>query len=253
VPKRIIPCLDIKEGRVVKGVQFANLKDAGDPVELAVFYDRAGADELVLLDVAATPAGRETMIRMLGKVAEKVSIPLTVGGGVGTAEDMRTFLEAGADKVSLATAAVKDPALVVEGARLFGSTSIVVAVDACWVEDKCDWEVYIQGGKKATGLPALDWIPHIERLGAGEILLTSMNADGGRGGFDIPLYEAVTERVNIPVIASGGAGTMEHFARVFMEGRVDAALAASVFHYRHLEISELKKYLQQQGVEVRMG
>ncbi len=251
--KKIIPCLDVKEGRVVKGIQFANLRDAGDPIALAAFYDKAGADELVFLDIAATPAGRETMIEVVKRTAGRVSIPFIIGGGISTVEQMHILMRAGADKVSLGTSAVENPRLIAEGARAFGSRSIVAAIDARWDEEKQGWEVYTHGGEKATGLSALEWVARVEELGAGEILLTSMNADGGRDGFDIPLYRAVAERVNIPVIASGGAGTMEHFARVLTEGKADAALAASVFHYKHINIVELKKYLRQQGVEVQIS
>lgn len=251
VAKRIIPCLDVKDGRVVKGVRFVNLQDAGDPVELAAFYDKAGADELVFLDITASFEGRETMIEVARRTAREVFIPFIIGGGISTIDQIRNILKAGADKVSLNTSAVENPALITEGARIFGSQCIVVAIDACWNEEKQDWEVFTHGGRKATGLSALEWAARVEELGAGEILLTSMNADGGQDGFDIQLNKAIAERVGIPVIASGGAGTMEHFAQVLTEGKADAALAASVFHYRHFEISELKKYLCQRGVEVR--
>ena len=251
VAKRIIPCLDVKDGRVVKGVRFVNLQDAGDPVELAAFYDKAGADELVFLDITASFEGRETMIEVARRTDREVYIPFIIGGGISTIDQIRNILKAGADKVSLNTSAVENPALITEGARIFGSQCIVVAIDACWNEEKQDWEVFTHGGRKATGLSALEWAARVEELGAGEILLTSMNADGGQDGFDIQLNKAIAERVGIPVIASGGAGTMEHFAQVLTEGKADAALAASVFHYRHFEISELKKYLCQRGVEVR--
>ena len=250
--KRIIPCLDVKEGRVVKGIKFVDLKDAGDPVELAGFYDKSGADELVFLDITASHEGRETMVDVVKRTAREVSIPFTVGGGIGSIEQMRTILEAGADKISLNTAAVENPGLVREAARIFGSQCVTVAIDARWNERMQDWEVYTHGGRKATGMSAVDWAARVEALGAGEILLTSMDADGGRDGFDIPLNRAVCEKVTIPVIASGGAGEMEDFARVLKEGKADAALAASVFHYRRFTIRELKKYLTEQGLEVRL-
>jgi len=250
--KRIIPCLDVKEGRVVKGIKFVDLKDAGDPVELAGFYDKSGADELVFLDITASHEGRETMVDVVKRTAREVSIPFTVGGGIGSIEQMRTILEAGADKISLNTAAVENPGLVREAARIFGSQCVIVAIDARWNERMQDWEVYTHGGRKATGMSAVDWAARVEALGAGEILLTSMDADGGQSGFDIPLNRAVCEKVTIPVIASGGAGKMEDFARVLKEGKADAALAASVFHYRRFSIRELKKYLAEQGLEVRL-
>jgi len=250
--KRIIPCLDVKEGRVVKGIKFVDLKDAGDPVELAGFYDKSGADELVFLDITASHEGRETMVDVVKRTAREVSIPFTVGGGIGSIEQMRTILEAGADKISLNTAAVENPGLVREAARIFGSQCVIVAIDARWNERMQDWEVYTHGGRKATGMSAVDWASRVEALGAGEILLTSMDADGGQSGFDIPLNRAVCEKVTIPVIASGGAGKMEDFARVLKEGKADAALAASVFHYRRFSIRELKKYLAEQGLEVRL-
>ena len=250
--KRIIPCLDVKEGRVVKGIKFVDLKDAGDPVELAGFYDKSGADELVFLDITASHEGRETMVEVVRRTAQEVSIPFTVGGGIGSIEQMRTILEAGADKISLNTAAVENPGLVREAARIFGSQCVTVAIDARWNERMQDWEVYTHGGRKATGMSAVDWASRVEALGAGEILLTSMDADGGQSGFDIPLNRTVCEKVTIPVIASGGAGEMEDFARVLKEGKADAALAASVFHYRRFSIRELKKYLAEQGLEVRL-
>ncbi len=250
--KRIIPCLDVKEGRVVKGVQFVDLKDAGDPVELAAFYNKEGADELVFLDITASFEKRETMLEVARRTAKEVFIPFTVGGGISTIEQIRNILNAGADKISLNTPAVENPSLVKEGARIFGSQCIVVAIDARWNEQLEDWEVYTHGGRQATGLSVLDWAARVEELGAGEILLTSMDADGGQAGYDIPLTRAVCERVSIPVIASGGAGKMEDFARVLIEGRADAALAASVFHYRHFSIREVKEYLHAQGVEVRL-
>jgi cyclase len=250
--KRIIPCLDVKEGRVVKGIKFVDLKDAGDPVELASFYDKSGADEMVFLDITASHERRETMVDVVRRTARVVFIPLTVGGGIGSIEQMRTILKAGADKISLNTPAVESPGLVREAARIFGSQCVIVAIDALWNERMQDWEVYTHGGRKATGMSAVDWASRVEALGAGEILLTSMDADGGQSGFDIPLNRAVCEKITIPVIASGGAGEMEDFARVLKEGKADAALAASVFHYRRFTIRELKKYLTEQGLEVRL-
>lgn len=250
--KRIIPCLDVKEGRVVKGIKFVDLKDAGDPVELAAYYDQCGADELVFLDITASYEGRETMVEVAERTAKEVFIPFTVGGGISSVEQIRKILKAGADKISLNTAAVENPELVREAAKIFGSQCVVVAIDALWNERMQDWEVYTHGGRKATGLSAVEWAQKVERLGAGEILLTSMDADGSQNGFDIPLNRAVCEKVNIPVIASGGAGKMEDFAKVLTEGKADAALAASVFHYRQILIKDLKKYLLEQGVEVRV-
>lgn len=250
--RRIIPCLDVKDGRVVKGVKFVDLKDAGDPVELARYYDKSGADELVFLDITASHEGRETMVEVVRKTAREVFIPFIVGGGINSIEQIRAILKAGADKISLNTAAVENPALVKEAAQIFGSQCVVVAIDACWNAKMQDWEVYTYGGRKPTGLSALDWAEKVESLGAGEILLTSMDADGGQDGFDLPLTRAVAERVNLPVIASGGAGKMEHFTQILTEGKADAALAASVFHYRYFTIPELKKYLREQGVEVRL-
>ncbi len=250
--KRIVPCLDVKDGRVVKGVQFVDLRDAGDPVELARFYDSSGADELVFLDITASYEKRETMVDVARRTAREVFIPFIVGGGIDNLEHIRAILKAGADKISLNTSAVKTPQLIREGAHTFGSQCIVVAIDACWNEELDDWEVYTHGGRTPTGMLALKWAEEVESLGAGEILLTSMNADGGQDGFDLPLNRAVAERVNIPVIASGGAGKIEHFAQVLTEGKADAALAASVFHFRQFSVMEVKNYLQQQGVEVRM-
>ncbi len=248
--KRIIPCLDIKEGRVVKGKKFVDLKDAGDPVELARFYNKSAADELVLLDIAASYEGRKTTMEVVEKTVREISIPLTVGGGIRSIEHIRHIFEAGADKISMSTPAVENPKLIEEAARIFGSSCLVVAIDALWNKEMEDWEVYTHGGRKATGISVLNWAQRVEDLGAGEILLTGMDADGSRDGFDIPLYRAVSEKVNIPLIASGGAGQMEDFARVLSEGKADAALAASVFHYRHILITDLKKYLSNQGLEV---
>ncbi len=250
--KRIIPCLDVKEGRVVKGIQFVNLRDAGDPVEMASFYDQAGADELVFLDITASYEKRKTMIDVVSRTAKKVYIPFTVGGGIGSLEEIKDILSAGADKVSLNTAAVNNPSLIREGADKFGTQCIVVAIDAKRNEKKGDWEVFIHGGRTNTGRSALEWAEEVERLGAGEILLTSMDCDGGKDGYDLPLTAAIAERVKIPVIASGGAGEMEHFLDAFTKGKADAALAASVFHYRQFTVREVKEYLAKHGVEVRL-
>ncbi len=249
--KRIIPCLDVKEGRVVKGVSFVNLRDAGDPVELAELYSREGADELVFLDISASHEGRETMVEVIRETAAKVTIPFTVGGGINSVEDIRRVLRAGADKVSMNTSAVLRPELVREGAEVFGSQCVVVAIDAKWDEARQSWEVYTHGGRKATGLDAVEWACQAEQLGAGEILLTSMNTDGHKDGFDIKLTCAISEAVGIPVIASGGAGNAEHFLEAFTEGKADAGLAASIFHYKEVSIGEVKKVLKEKGVEVR--
>ncbi|WP_128896122.1 imidazole glycerol phosphate synthase subunit HisF [Longirhabdus pacifica] len=249
--KRIIPCLDVKDGRVVKGVNFVQLKDAGDPVELASFYDEQGADELVFLDISASNEGRKTMVDIVEQTAGKLSIPLTVGGGVSTVDDMHNLLRAGADKVGVNTAAVHHPEIIESGAKVFGSQCIVVAIDARYNEQWKDWEVYTHGGSKASGLKVLDWANQVKELGAGEILLTSMDADGTKDGFDIPLTSRVSNAVSIPVIASGGAGEISHFYDVFQEGLADAALAASVFHYKQFTVEEVKQFLQQNGVEVR--
>lgn len=249
--KRIIPCLDVKDGRVVKGVNFVNLRDAGDPVELAALYDQEGADELVFLDISASNEGRATMVEVVRQTAGEITIPFTVGGGISQVEDMKRILRAGADKIGINTAAVLNPLLIREGARRFGSQCIVVAVDAKYNEEWQDWEVYTHGGRKATGLKALTWIEQAVNLGAGEILLTSMDADGTKDGFDIPLTKAVSEAVSIPVIASGGAGKSEDFHEVFSDGLADAALAATIFHYKEIAIHELKQQLRLKGVEVR--
>lgn len=249
--KRIIPCLDVKDGRVVKGVNFVNLRDAGDPVELASLYDREGADELVFLDISATVEGRATMIDVVRRTAGEISIPFTVGGGISSVDDMTRLLRAGADKIGMNTAAVKQPELVAEGAKHFGSQCIVVAIDARYNPGWNDWEVYTHGGRNATGLKALEWAKRMESLGAGEILLTSMDADGTKDGFDVPLTRAISEAVSIPVIASGGAGTKEHFYDVLTEGKADAGLAATIFHYKELTISDVKEHLRSKGVEVR--
>lgn len=250
--RRIVPCLDVKEGRVVKGVKFVDLKDAGDPVELAEFYNKEGADELVFLDITASHEQRGTMVDVARRTAREVFIPFTVGGGISTIDHIRNILKAGADKISLNTAALENPELIREGAGVFGSQCIVVAIDARWNGQMDDWEVYTHGGRKPTGISVLEWSARAESLGAGEILLTSMDADGGQDGYDLPLTRAVSEKVGIPVIASGGAGKMEDFSRVLTEGKADAALAASVFHYRQFSIRQVKEYLQQQGVEVRL-
>ena len=252
--KRIIPCLDIKDGRVVKGVNFINLRDAGDPVEQAHLYDRAGADELVFLDISASNEGRETTVETVRRVADRVFMPLTVGGGIRTVEDIRKMLLAGADKVSLNTAVVQNPALLSEGAQRFGSQCIVLAVDARRVPgDTLRWEVFTHGGRQATGIDALEWIVRGVEAGAGEILLTSMDADGTLAGYDIELNRRTSEMVRVPLIASGGAGKLEHFAQVLTTGKADAALAASLFHDGILKIQEVKDYLAGQGINIRMS
>ncbi len=250
--KRIIPCLDVKNGRVVKGVNFVNLRDAGDPVENARIYDRMGADELVFLDISASPEGRRTTVEKVRQVADEVFLPLTVGGGIRSVEEMRQVLLAGADKIGVNTAAVQNPELLSAGADRFGSQCIVLAVDARRVE-KNHWEVYIHGGRTATGLDTLTWVEKAVALGAGEILLTSMDADGTLAGYDIELTRAVCQVVNVPVIASGGAGKLEHFAQVLTDGKADAALAASLFHDNQLSVLQVKQYLLAQGVPVRPG
>ncbi len=249
--KRIIPCLDVKDGRVVKGINFVELRDAGDPVEQAQFYDQAGADELVFLDITATHEARDTVMAMARAVADQVFIPFTVGGGIRTVDDMRAMLRAGADKISVNSAAVREPALISEGASAFGSQAVVVAIDARRQAEGDSWEVYVRGGRTPTGLDALQWAVEVERLGAGEILLTSMDGDGTKSGYDVALTRAIAEAVSIPVIASGGAGTLAHFTEIFTDGKADAALAASLFHYRELSVAEVKDYLAEQGVPVR--
>ena len=248
--KRIIPCLDVKDGRVVKGINFINLRDAGDPVEQARLYDQMGADELVFLDITASPEGRNTTAGMVRQVADQVFLPLTVGGGIRIVEDIRTILLAGADKVSINTAAVKDPAILAMGAERFGSQCIVLAIDARRRKDG-QWEVFVHGGRTPTGLDALEWAQKGVSSGAGEILLTSMDADGTMQGYDLALTRAVAKAVNVPVIASGGAGRVEHFGEVLTQGKADAALAASLFHDNHLTVGEVKKYLVERGVAVR--
>lgn len=251
--KRIIPCLDVKDGRVVKGVHFVNLRDAGDPVENARLYNAEGADELVFLDISATPEGRATTVEMVRQVAGEVFMPFTVGGGVRTVEDVRTLLLAGADKVSINTAAVRTPSLLSEAAERFGSQCVVIAIDARRVSDNPSrWQVYVNGGRTPTGLDAVEWAVQAVEMGAGEVLLTSMDADGTLAGYDLALTHAVAEAVPVPVIASGGAGSLEHFAQVLTEGKADAALAASLFHDRVLSIGQLKAYLAKQGIPVRM-
>lgn len=250
--KRIIPCLDIKDGRVVKGINFVNLVDAGDPVEQAKVYDREGADELVFLDITATHENRETVIEMAKAVAEQVFIPFTVGGGIRTVEDMRLILRAGADKVSINSAAVKQPALITAGAEAFGSQAIVVAIDAKRQGSEARWEVYVSGGRRPTGLDAVAWAQEVEQRGAGEILLTSMDGDGTQAGYDVELTRAVSEAVSIPVIASGGAGRPADFAEAFTKGAADAALAASLFHFKQLTIGEVKRYLAEAGIPIRI-
>lgn len=249
--KRIIPCLDVKDGRVVKGVNFVNLRDAGDPVELAALYDREGADELVFLDISASVEGRATMVEVVRQTAGEISIPFTVGGGISAPEDMKRILRAGADKIGINTAALTNPQLILEGARRFGSQCIVVAIDAKYNESWGEWEVYTHGGRKPSGIRALAWAKEAERLGAGEILLTSMDADGTKDGFDLKLTSSVCDLLNIPVIASGGAGQKDHFYDVFTKGKADAGLAATIFHYKEIAINDLKADLKQKGVEIR--
>jgi len=252
--KRIIPCLDVKGGRVVKGTSFVELRDAGDPVELARFYYEQGADELAFLDITATPEGRDTMVDVVERISEQVFMPLTVGGGLRSIADMRRILMAGADKISINTAAVLNPALIREGADKFGSQCIVVAIDAKRVGsgEQPKWEVYIYSGRKPTSLDALVWARQVVELGAGEILLTSMDADGHRAGYDIELTRAVSEAVSVPVIASGGAGTLEDLHQALVSGKADAILAASIFHYSIYSIRETKEYLAKQGIPIRI-
>ncbi len=248
--KRIIPCLDVDKGRVVKGVNFVNLIDAGDPVETARFYNESGADELVFLDITASADGRAIMLDVVAKTAEQIFIPLTVGGGINSVEDFRRILSAGADKISVNSAALKDPTLITQAAERFGSQCVVVAIDAKSRKDG-GYDVYLNGGRVNTGKDAVEWAIQAEKLGAGEILLTSMDCDGTKAGFHIELTETISKAVSIPVIASGGAGTREHFKDVFTQGCADAALAASLFHFRELDIKDLKEYLHEQGISVR--
>ena len=250
--KRIIPCLDVHGGRVVKGVNFVNLRDAGDPVEIAGAYDQAGADELVFLDITASSDNRNTVVDMVRRVAEQVFIPFTVGGGIRTVEDFRLLLREGADKISINSSAINTPELISQAADKFGRQCVVVAIHARRRQDKSGWNVYKNGGRIDTGLDAVEWAAKAEKLGAGEILLTSMDCDGTKAGYDNLLTKAVAEAVPVPVIASGGAGTKEHFYDALTEGGADAALAASLFHYKELEISSLKEYLKSRGVAVRL-
>ncbi|WEK54524.1 MAG: imidazole glycerol phosphate synthase subunit HisF [Candidatus Cohnella colombiensis] len=249
--KRIIPCLDVKDGRVVKGVNFVNLRDAGDPVELAAIYDQEGADELVFLDISASVEGRATMVDVVRRTAGEISIPFTVGGGISAVEDMKRLLRAGADKIGINTAAVRNPSLITDGSRTFGAQCIVVAIDAKFNAEWGEWEVYTHGGRTPTGIRAIAWAKEAERLGAGELLLTSMDADGTKDGFDIGLTRAVSNGVGIPVIASGGAGNAQHFVDVFADANADAALAASIFHYKEVSVHEVKATLRSKGVSVR--
>ena len=250
--KRIIPCLDVNNGRVVKGVNFVNLKDAGDPVEIAAAYDQAGADEVVFLDITASSDGRNTVVDLVRRVAEKVFIPFTVGGGIRTVDDFRAVLREGADKVSVNSAAIDRPELIHEAAEKFGSQCVVVAIDAKKRANGEGWTIYKHGGRIDTGIDAVEWAKRVWDLGAGEILLTSMDCDGTKAGYDIELTRAVAEAVSVPVIASGGAGTMAHFYDALTEGKADAALAASLFHYKELEIRDLKEYLASRSVSVRL-
>lgn len=255
--KRIIPCLDVHAGRVVKGTKFLDLRDAGDPVECATVYDRQGADELVFLDITASSDNRNTMVDVVERTADRCFMPLTVGGGIRSVEDVRVMLRAGADKVSLNTAAVAHPDLVQKSSSKFGSQCMVVAMDAKAAKRDSDgkavaWEVYTHGGRKSTGIDAVEWARRVESLGAGEILLTSMDADGTRGGYDLELTRAVSQAIRIPVIASGGAGKLEHLADVLTHGKADAVLAASIFHFGEYTVSDVKGYLRSQGIEVRM-
>ena len=250
--KRIIPCLDVHAGRVVKGVNFVDLKDAGDPVEIAKAYDKAGADELVFLDITASSDARETVVDLVREVAKCVFIPFTVGGGIRTVEDFRTLLREGADKISINSSAINTPELISEAAAKFGSQCVVVAIDAKKRADGSGWNVYKNGGRVDVGLDAVEWAQKAEKLGAGEILLTSMDCDGAKNGYDLELTRTIAEHVSIPVIAAGGAGKIEHFKEALTEGKADAALAASLFHYKELEIRQVKEYLQREDVPVRL-
>lgn len=249
--KRIIPCLDVNNGRVVKGVNFVNLQDAGDPVEIAAAYDKAGADEVVFLDITASSDNRGTVVDMVRRVAERVFIPFTVGGGIRTVDDFKAILREGADKISVNSAAINTPELISNAADKFGSQCVVVAIDARRRADGSGWNVYKNGGRIDTGLDAVEWAMKANRMGAGEILLTSMDCDGTKAGYDIELTRTIADHVSIPVIASGGAGTKEHFYDALVDGHADAALAASLFHYKELEIADLKNYLADRGVSVR--
>ena len=250
--KRIIPCLDVRDGRVVKGVNFVNIKDVGDPAEVGELYSRSGADELVFLDITASSDERHTAVDMVRSVAERVFIPFTVGGGIRTVDDFKAILREGADKVSVKCAAIMNPNLISEAADKFGSQCVVVAIDAKRRPDGSGWNIYKNGGRVDMGIDAEEWAVKAVSLGAGEILLTSMDCDGTKAGYDIELTRRIADSVDVPVIASGGAGTMEHFAEVFKEGHAEAALAASLFHYREMEISDLKSYLRDQGISVRI-
>lgn len=249
--KRIIPCLDVNNGRVVKGINFVNLRDAGDPVEIAAAYDKAGADEVVFLDITASSDNRNTVVDMVRKVAEKVFIPFTVGGGIRTVDDFKALLREGADKISINSSAINTPRLISDAVDKFGSQCVVVAIDARRRADGSGWNVYKNGGRIDTGLDAIEWAVKANELGAGEILLTSMDCDGTKDGYDIELTRLIADNVSVPVIASGGAGTKEHFYEALTEGKADAALAASLFHYKELEIMDLKNYLADKGVSVR--
>lgn len=251
ITKRIIPCLDVDKGRVVKGINFVDIKDAGDPVELAAFYDKEGADEIVFLDITASHERRKTVVDLASKTAEKVFIPYTIGGGISRIEHIREILRKGADKISINTAAVRDPSLINRASKIFGSQCIVVAIDAKY-KNKDFWEVYLNGGRTPTGINAVDWAKRVEELGAGEILLTSMDKDGTKDGYDIDLTGAITSVVNIPVIASGGAGKLEHLRDVIKYTGADAVLVASIFHYRQYTIREAKEYLKSEGINVRI-
>ncbi len=250
--KRIIPCLDVHNGRVVKGVNFVNLRDAGDPVEIAAAYDKAGADEVVFLDITASSDARNTVVDMVRRVAENVFIPFTVGGGIRTVDDFKVLLREGADKISINSSAINRPELISEAADKFGSQCVVVAIDAKKRADGSGWNIYKNGGRVDVGIDAVEWAEKVCRMGAGEILLTSMDCDGTKAGYDIELTRAIAEAVSVPVIASGGAGTMEHFYEALTDGKADAALAASLFHYKELEIREVKEYLREKGLSVRL-
>ena len=250
--KRIIPCLDVHKGRVVKGVNFVDLRDAGDQVEIGKAYDKEGADELVFLDITASSDARETVVDMVRKVAETVFIPFTVGGGIRTVDDFRALLREGADKISINSSAINTPRLISDAADKFGSQCVVVAIDAKRRVDGSGWNIYKNGGRIDVGIDAVEWAKKVEQLGAGEILLTSMDCDGTKAGYDLELTRIIAEEVSIPVIASGGAGTLEHFEEVLTDGKADAALAASLFHYKELEIREVKEYLREKGVSVRL-
>lgn len=249
---RVIPCLDVNNGRVVKGVNFVNLKDAGDPVEIATAYDKAGADEVVFLDITASSDGRKTVVDMVREVAKKLFIPFTVGGGIRTTDDFKEILREGADKVAVNSAAIKRPELIKEAAEKFGSQCVVLAIDAKRRTGKEGWTIYLNGGRVDTGIDAVEWAKKGEELGAGEILLTSMDQDGTKAGFDIELTRAIADAVKIPVIASGGAGSLEHFSEAVTKGHADAVLAASLFHFKELEINEVKQHMRDNGIEVRL-